>query len=97
MFTFTVTPDGAAPYEATATSRDIVTWEKGGRGRTFGQLAENPSMVGMYGLAFVTSRRLGLFEGNLSDFEAQVDLDFEEADGDDAADPTQPRHSSTPS
>ncbi len=87
MFSFTVKPDAAEPFEVTATSRDIVQWEKLGRGRSIGKLAENPAMSDLYSLAHVAARRAGLFAGTLPDFEAGVDLDFQEDKG---ADPTRP-------
>jgi hypothetical protein len=89
MFTFTVHPDGAEPYEATATARDIVMWEKVAKGRSLGKLGDNPSMSDLYSLAHVASRRLGLYAGSLADFETGVDLEFQSA-ADEAADPTRP-------
>lgn len=85
MFTFTVQPDGAEPFEAKATSRDVVAWEKLGRGRSMSKLAENAAMVDLYGLAHIACRRLALFTGSLEEFEATVDLEFEE---DEEVDPT---------
>lgn len=85
MFTFTVKPDGGDEYSATATSRDVVVWEKTGRNRSVGKLAESPAMGDLYALAHLASKRLGLFDGTFKEFEESVDLEFEE---DEASDPT---------
>jgi hypothetical protein len=85
MFTFTVNLDGAEPYRAEAKSRDVVAWERGGRGRSLGKLSESPQMGDLYSLAHVACRRLALFTGTLPEFEAQCDLTFEESE---PADPT---------
>lgn len=74
MFTFYVTPDSGETYRVVAASRDVLTWEKGLKGRSFGDLANSPSMSGMYGLAYAASRRQGLYGGSLQDFEQSVDL-----------------------
>lgn len=87
MFTFTVKPDGGEEFTATATSRDVVKWEQGGKGRSVGRLSENPSMSDMYDLAFVACGRLGLYDGDIREFRASVDLGFEEGE---ASDPTRP-------
>lgn len=92
MFTFTVMPDGLDPYEATATSRDVSRWERGGKGRSLGKLGDNPAMVDMYSLAFLAVARLGLFDGDIREFEATCDLEFKKAEEDEEADtdPTRP-------
>lgn len=84
MFTFTVKPDNGDAFEATATSRDVVMWEKTGKGRSLSRLSEDPHMSDLYSLAHIAVRRLGLFQGSLPDFETSVDLELEEAE---AADP----------
>lgn len=86
MFTFTVHPDNAEPFEVKATSRDVARWEMGGRGRSLGKLAEDPSMSDLYDLAFVACARLDLYAGDIREFRATTDLEFKE---DEAADPTQ--------
>lgn len=88
MFKFRVNPDGGEPFDAEATSRDIVMWERLGRGRSLGKLSQSPTMVDMYSLAHVACQRLGMFAGTLPEFETQVDLEFEAVD--EATDPTQP-------
>lgn len=74
MMTFNVTPDSGEPYTVTATSRDVLAWEKGGRNRSFSQLANNLAMVDMYALAYTSARRQGLYAGTLQEWESAVDL-----------------------
>lgn len=95
MIEFTVQPDGGEKYEVTATSRDIVVWEKrtaSGKGgpRSFAQLMSDLRMTDMYIIAHVASKRLGLFEGSQADFEQGVDLEF---DIEEEPDPTPPEAS----
>lgn len=90
MFDFTVRPDSGEPYTAVASSRDIVQWEKRGKGRSLSKVAEAATMTDLYELAFLASRRLGHFGGTLPEFEQTVDLQFEESPGDSDGDPTQP-------
>jgi hypothetical protein len=85
MFVFTVNPDGADPYRAEAKSRDVIVWERAGRGRSLSKLAEAPRMEDMYSLAHTAVRRLALFTGSLPEFEATCDLTFEVAE---PSDPT---------
>lgn len=87
MFTFTVRPDGLDEFEAKATSRDVVKWEAGGKGRSVTKLTENLHMGDLYDLAFVACQRQGLFDGDIREFRDSVDLDFQE---DEEADPTRP-------
>lgn len=85
MFTFRVLPDSGEPYELVARSRDVVTWEKGGRGRSLGKFAENPAMGDLYALAHAAALRQGQFAGPLTEFEQSVDV---ELIGETDADPT---------
>lgn len=89
MFTFTITPDAGETYEIRATSRDLYTWEHGGRNRNLQTLQAELSMTSLYQLAFIAGRRLGLIEATvtLPDWVQSHDLDFEQ---DDEPDPTQP-------
>lgn len=84
MFTFDIRPDAAATYKVTATSRDVVLWEKTTPGRTFNDLGR-PAMADFYGLAHLASKRLGLFDGTRKEFEDSVDLEIVE---DEEPDPT---------
>ena len=79
-------PDGDT-YDVKATARDVLLWEKGKAGRAFSRLANGASMVDMYALAHVASRRQGLFPGTLQEFEDNCELEF---DTEDEPGPTQP-------
>lgn len=97
-WTFEVRPDDGEPYRVTAHSRDILTWEKAGKGRSLGELAQNPSLGAFYGLAYFAARRQGLFTGTLAEFEQQVDLEpLDDEEDEEAPDPTRPGPSAEPS
>lgn len=87
MFTFTVTPDNGEAFEVKAGSRDVLTWERTGKGKNLMTLRDGLAMGDLYRLAHIAARRQGLFNGDLKEFETTVELDFEE---DDEPDPTQP-------
>lgn len=88
MLNFTVMPDGGETFEVEAMMRDVLKWEKGGKGRNLNQLKENPSMESLYAIAHIAARRQQLFTGSLDEFEETCDLDFEEEQEDDTADPS---------
>lgn len=92
MFTFEIHQDGVAdPYTVTAKSRDVVIWEKTGRGRYLGMIQERPSMTALAELAYVAARRMGRFTGTEADFQAQCDVEpVDDEDTQAAADPTPP-------
>lgn len=77
MFTFTMEDDDGRKFEAKATSRDVLIWEKTGRNRSVTKLGEDPQMSEMYALAYIASKRTKVFDGTLADFEQTVDLDFD--------------------
>lgn len=87
MFEFTVKPDQGDAFDVAATTRDVVAWERGGKNRSFSQLANDVRMGDMYALAYTAAKRQGLFDGTLADFETSVDLEFAETD---EPDPTRP-------
>jgi len=87
MIEFTVRPDGGEPYKVTATSRDIHQWERTNRGASFNLLMADMHMVDLYKVAFIASRRQGLFTGTEKDFTEQVDIVADESE---EMDPTQP-------
>lgn len=100
MFDFTITPDGAEPYPLTASSRDVLAWEKTGKGRSFQTLLTDRRLVELYSLAHIASKRQGLFDGSLAEFEESCDLRAGRDDQDedaDGPDPTQPAPSAEPS
>jgi hypothetical protein len=89
MMTFRVSPDGGEPYQVTAYARDVLMWEKAGKGRAFGDMAEHTKIGDLYGLAYFASRRQGLYTGSLSEFEQDVDVNPVDQDEDEAdPDPT---------
>ena len=80
MFTVTVTPDGGDAYDVTATSRDVMAWEKGGKGRSLGRLAENASITDVVALAYLAAYRQGRFSGTREEFEATCDVELQAPD-----------------
>jgi hypothetical protein len=66
MYDFLVIPDDGDVWRVTAESRDILAWEKTGRGNNFAEMAEAPSMEAMYHLAWLASRRHGHINGSLT-------------------------------
>jgi len=93
MMTFEITPDDGDPYRLEAGSRDVLTWEKAGKGRSFGQLGSGESMrmEHLYGLAYYAARRQGLFSGSLAEWEESVDLmPVKDDDEEGTVDPTRP-------
>ncbi|OLL69839.1 hypothetical protein Ae168Ps1_6396c [Pseudonocardia sp. Ae168_Ps1] len=79
MFTFEVVPDGGESYELVAASRDVVVWERTGKGRSLQQLTENLRMSDLYEVAHLAARRQGRFDGSLEDFIGSVDLNLDGA------------------
>ena len=86
---FDVTVDSGDTFRVVAASRDVLTWERALKGRSFGDLANSPTMEGIYGLAYAASRRQGLFVGSLQEFEQQADIDLV-GEEDEEPDPTPP-------
>jgi hypothetical protein len=86
VIAFTVAPENGEPYELTATSRDVLMWEKTTHGWTFLKLMEEMPMVQLYKLAHLAARRQQMFTGPLEEFEKTCELKFERTE----ADPTQP-------
>lgn len=88
MFTFKVRPDDGQEFQVTATSRDVVMWERTTPGgRCFADL-KSAAMSDFYGIAFVAAKRQGLFAGDRRAFEDGVDMDIVEED--EEPDPTRP-------
>ncbi|HEY9416113.1 MAG TPA: hypothetical protein VIQ30_15235 [Pseudonocardia sp.] len=102
MITLTITPDIGDPYKVTATSRDVLTWEKTTKGRSFVDLINEPTLVDLYRVAHLAAWRQGLTTAkNLQEFEATCEVagifDDEDQVADDEPDPTPPGHSTGPS
>lgn len=75
MITLQVTPDDAEPYTVTATSRDVLMWEKTTKGgKSFVDLVQSPNLVDLYKVAHLASHRQGLFTGPYADFEARCEV-----------------------
>lgn len=98
MITLHVKPDDGDPYEVTAQARDVLTWEKTTKGnKTFLDLMSSPDMQALYKLAHIASWRQGLTTLTFQQFEASVDVMFEEDEQEPELDPTQPAPSAGPS
>lgn len=95
---FEVTPEGGAPWKVCAFTRDALVWEKAGRGRVVGQLADETTarLQDFYELAHIAARRQGLFHGTLAELEATCDVMLAnppKPEQDEVVDPTPPDHS----
>jgi len=89
VFTFKIAPDDGEPFTVTATARDVLTWERTTKGRTFGAMSDSASlrMEDLYKLAWIASCRTGRWQGTLPDFERTVDVDLVDEE---EPDPTRP-------
>ena len=76
MLKFKVTPDSGDSYEVTATTRDIMQWEKTSRGASFAKLQLEQKITDLYRIAFLASVRQGLYSNTAADFEDDCDLDM---------------------
>lgn len=101
MITLKVIPDNGEAYVVTATSRDVLTWEKTTKGgRSFVDLLQSPTLVDFYRVAHIASWRQGLTTAkNLQEFEATCEVEGIDDEEDGEPDPTQsgqsPENSST--
>lgn len=73
MFEYTIYPDGGEPYEISCGTRDVLAWERAGKGRTSQDLVTG-SATATYSFLHAAATRQKLFSGSLADFEASVDL-----------------------
>jgi hypothetical protein len=94
MISFKVTPENGEPYRVTATARDVLTWEKTSKGKSFTALMSDPHLADLYRIAHLASWRQQLFTGSLPDFESTCEIDMED---DEEPDPTQSAPSAEPS
>jgi hypothetical protein len=97
MFTFKVVPDTGEPYTLKAGTRDVLTWEKTSKGKSYTGLITEPNLVDYYKIAHLAAWRQQIFTGSLKEFEEQHDIDLaygEEDAADDEADPTRQARSS---
>jgi hypothetical protein len=74
LITLKVVPDNGETYTVTATSRDIVTWERTHKGAKFANL-ESATMADLYALAYFAAVRKGLFSGAEKEFSDSVDIE----------------------
>jgi hypothetical protein len=95
MFHLRVTLPGVEPIEVEADSRDIVAWERLGKGRHFGQLESALRMTDLAELGWFACERAGSLP-NLPDrpkfLEQAIVLPFapESEEDDERLDPTRP-------
>lgn len=90
MYEFRVIPDHADPFDLTVSSRDVLLWERTGKGKYAAKLAETGSYSDFYSIAYIAARRQGLWEGTREEFEQQCDIELSDDEEDaPAVDPTQ--------
>ena len=91
MITLEVTPDHGDLYEVTATSRDVLFWEKTTKGsKSFLDLMRDPNLVDLFRIAQIASWRQGLTSAkNLDEFEKTCEVKMKFEEGDQVPDPTQ--------
>lgn len=99
MITLTVTPDGGEPYTVTATSRDVMTWEKTTKGKSFVDLINEPTLTDLFKVAHLASWRQGLYTGSFQEFEKSCEVTglMDDEEDDEEPDPTRSVPSTDPS
>lgn len=83
MFDFKITPEAGDPFEVTATSRDIVQWERRNKGASITALREQMRMTDLYKIAHLAAERTGKFHGSEAEFMDYVDLELLDDDEED--------------
>lgn len=93
MFELKIVPDGGEPFSVTTTSRDIAAWERGGKNRSMGRLADDLRITDITDMAWYAADRRGLTRLDIVQWRAGVDIDFslledkaKDASADDAPD-----------
>lgn len=86
MMRFKVVPDSGEAFEVEAKARDVLAWEKRGKGRKFSDFRE-VTMAAMYELAYLAARRSGQWSGTLDEWCDLVDIE-PVGDDDEEVDPT---------
>lgn len=84
-----MSPDDGEPFDLAADSRDIATWERVSRGKSFGALQADLRMGDLYAIAHLTAQRHNLGVGTLTEFTKENALELLD-DDEGAADPTPP-------
>lgn len=76
MFNFKVVPDAGDPYNLAVGTRDVLTWEKTSRDKSYTDLVNEPNLKDYYKLCHLAAWRQQLFAGPLEEFEKTHDLDL---------------------
>jgi hypothetical protein len=76
MFDLKIIPDDGDPFSVTTTSRDIAAWERGGKNRSMGRLAEDLRITDITDMAWYAADRRGLTHLDIVQWRAGVDIDF---------------------
>lgn len=75
MITVDVAPDEGDPYSVTASSRDLLAWEKAQDGRSAAKFETGQAtLTDLYEVAWLASKRQGLFTGAHKRFEETTDV-----------------------
>jgi len=79
MIELTIKPDDVEPIKITATSRDILQWERRGRDRAFSKLMETLTISDIFEIAWLSMRRQGFIDQSMTmrDFESTHEVVFE--------------------
>ncbi|QFU87880.1 hypothetical protein [Amycolatopsis sp. YIM 10] len=81
MITLKLKDDEGEVTELTATTRDIVLWERTHRGKTFKSIQDNMSLIDFYGIAYCAVKRQNIVLmhdfANEKEFTDLFDLEFE--------------------
>ena len=80
MFTFTITPDGEESFRVTASSRDLVQWERRNKSASLTALREQMRMTDLYKIAYIAAVRQHFYDGTEQEFNDSCDLELEEED-----------------
>jgi hypothetical protein len=89
MFKFKIKADTGESHELTASSRDIVNWEKTTRGASMNQLKDAMRYTDLYKIAYFAAKRSGVWDGNEQSFVETYDLEVDAEQDDESQDPTQ--------
>jgi hypothetical protein len=88
MFNYTIRPDdGGEDIRVTADSRDVLNWEKAGKGRSISKLLAEPSIGDAYILAYLAGKRTGVITCTPTEFEQRYLIVMT---GEESPDPTPP-------
>lgn len=74
MFDFKVILPGSDTYEVTATSPDVIKWERTTKGASVAKLVEETRMTDLVAIAYHASVRYGHYTGKLEDFETTAEV-----------------------